>query len=250
LPLAFITLLNAKPLRIASPRTSFVNEQTAPVEHGPRVRVDTVTPRRNRRSEADDDRSIAAASFAQGEALRTEWRAESFGAALEKYRVARQHWQAAGNTREEAATLNIMGEIHLTLSEYQKSLDCYNEALALHRSVKDRRGEVEQLNNISSIYIYLGEVEKAKNYARQAHWLGRQIGDPHGMARAMNYLGEVSYFSGEIQQALETFRRAMSISPDDDLQVKAQTFLDIGYTYYDLREVQQALDNYNQALHL
>jgi CHAT domain-containing protein/Tfp pilus assembly protein PilF len=201
-------------------------------------------------TEEDHNKSIAETSFAEGEVLRAEWRAESFNAALEKYRIARQHWHAGGDKREEAAVLDIMGQIHLTLSEYQKSLGCFNEALALHRSVKNRQGEVEALNNISSVYIYLGEVERAKNHAHRAHRLSRHIGDPHGMAHAINNIGEVYYFSGEIQQALETFRRALSVWPDDDPPGKAQTFLDIGYAYYDLRDMQQALDNYNRALHL
>lgn len=195
----------------------------------------------------DKYRSIAETAFAEGEALRAEWRAESFRLALIQYAIARQHWQANNNKQEEAKALNIMGEIHLTLSEYQESLARYSETLALNRAVKNRQGEVEALNNISAIYIYLGEGARAKDYAWRALRRSRVTGDQHGKAQALNNIGEASYFSGEIQKALETFHRALAMN---DPQVKARILLNIGYAYYDLRDVHQALDYYNQALQL
>jgi CHAT domain-containing protein/lipopolysaccharide biosynthesis regulator YciM len=201
-------------------------------------------------SAEDRNQSIAETAFAEGEALRAEWRAESFRLALTKYSISRQHWHANGSKQKEASVLNIMGEIHLTLSEYHKSLSCYNEALALNRSMKNRLGEIEALNNISSIHIYLGEGGKAQSYASRALRLSRNAVDTRGEAHALNNIGEAYYFSGEIQKALEIFRSSLSVWPKDAPQGRAQTLMNIGYAYFDLRDVRQALEYYNQSLKL
>lgn len=193
-------------------------------------------------SESDAERA-----FAEGEDLRALWRAESFSEAVDKYNVARRYWSASGNRLKEAKALSAIGGIYLTLSEYDKSLHSYKGFLAASRAAGDRRAEVEALNAISSIYQYLGEVARAESYSRLAQSLSRKIGDTRGEAGAHNGIGEAHYFSGNMELALDSFRRAESLWQTDDA-VRAQTLLDIGYAYFDLRDAQQALDYYKRSL--
>lgn len=191
---------------------------------------------------------VAESAFAEGEALRSQWRAESFRVAVEKYGVARQHWRAAGDRRREAEALSILGGIYLTLSEYGKALGSYKEALAASRAAGDRRAEAEALNDISSVYIYQGAIPEANAYARMAHNLSRVIRDPRAEARALNNIGEAHYFSGHMHKALEFLGRAEAAWQQTADHRKGQTLLNLGYAHFDLREAQRALDYYQQSL--
>src|SRR5262249_51261501 len=63
----------------------------------------------------DIHRVAAERAFANAEALRSEWKAESSRQAIKRYEEALQHWRAAGEQLQEAGSLRNIGETHYLL---------------------------------------------------------------------------------------------------------------------------------------
>jgi len=57
----------------------------------------------------------------------------------------------------EATTLNNIGSAYDNLSQYEKALEYYAQALPIRREVKDRQGEANTLTNISTAYDNLSQ---------------------------------------------------------------------------------------------
>ncbi|MEQ9545624.1 MAG: tetratricopeptide repeat protein, partial [Marinobacter sp.] len=73
----------------------------------------------------------------------------------------------------------------------QQALDYYNQALPLFQAVGDRRGEATTLNNIGRVYSSLGQKQQALDYYNQALPLFQAVGDRGGEARTLNNIRQV-----------------------------------------------------------
>ncbi|MGH9849902.1 MAG: tetratricopeptide repeat protein, partial [Blastocatellia bacterium] len=205
-----------------------------------------------RTAEAQDKNRVAAErTFAEGEQFQIEGKAESARMAINKYQEALLCWQSAGEKREEANTLNRIGDAYHLLGEPQKAIERYNTALQISQEVNWRQGQGEALNDISYVYLFLGEPQKALEYSTQALNLSRTTGDQRGNARALNNIGEAYNAFGNLQKALDYYHQALPIwCAVSDRRGQAQTLLYIGYTYSDLSEAQKAFYYYLNALDL
>ena len=88
--------------------------------------------------------------------------------------------QAAGNAGTEAKTLNAMGDVYSGVSEFQKAVDTYSQALTLARSAKDAPQEAAALNGIAGCYRDQGQNDKALGLFQQALDLATGSGDLRG----------------------------------------------------------------------
>jgi CHAT domain-containing protein/Tfp pilus assembly protein PilF len=61
-------------------------------------------------------------------------------------------------------------------------------------------------------------------------------------------MGEIYYFQGDIQKAQKTLEQALALNPDPSWRDRALTLVNLGYVYFDLRDMDQALSHYQQAL--
>ena len=84
----------------------------------------------------DNHRIAAEKTFAEGEQLLKEWKAESSRKAIDKFKDALPQWRAVGDHWEEALTLKRIGDVYQPLGEYQNALIFYNQALAISRKKK------------------------------------------------------------------------------------------------------------------
>jgi CHAT domain-containing protein/Flp pilus assembly protein TadD len=194
----------------------------------------------------------SAANAAQAETLEKDaqtlaakWTEASLRQALEKYAAALSLWQSTGDARNVLRTLDAMGRIQISLSEYKAALAVYEEELKLSQDSSDK---ARALNGISSAYTYVGEQKRALVYCTRALQLSQGAGDYQGQAESLLNLGEIQYFSGEIQKAQRTFEEALSLYPHPDWRDKALTLVNLGYVHFDLRDMDKAIDHYEQAL--
>jgi CHAT domain-containing protein/predicted negative regulator of RcsB-dependent stress response len=219
----------------------FLYRRTSSSENKSDSAVESKTATKNKNSEAE-------AAVMQGEALRAAWTEESLREAIKKFAEALSRSRAIADHQEESRALNLIGDVHLILSEYQKALASYYEAFKVSHSAGQRQAEIRALNNISSVYIYLGKGAEALSYCKRAYRLSREAGDYQGRAWSLNNMGEVYYFSGDMREAQDSFDQALSLWHDDDWRGKAQTLLNIGYLQFDIRNMDKALEHYNRAL--
>jgi CHAT domain-containing protein/Tfp pilus assembly protein PilF len=157
--------------------------------------------------------------------------------------------QAAKNAHDEADALNQIGALYVGISEYQKALDTYNQALTVVRAEKDAQQEAAALNGIASCYLFERQNDKAPDTYQQALDLATAFGDLRGQATALSGLGWADANTGQNQKALEYHTKALPLAQRaGDRNLEATIIRRIGSVYSALGEKQKALDHFNQAL--
>jgi tetratricopeptide (TPR) repeat protein len=135
-----------------------------------------------------------------------------FQQALAYYEEALPLYQRAGNSRNEAETLNNIGVVYSEMGDRPKALKRIEEALALRRQVGDRVGEGVTLNNIGMIFYEQGERQKALEYYEQALTLMRAVEYRRGEAGTLGNVGVIYEAAGDKTRALNYYLQAISIS--------------------------------------
>ncbi|HEU0179208.1 MAG TPA: tetratricopeptide repeat protein, partial [Blastocatellia bacterium] len=202
-----------------------------------------------REATAEDKYRVAAEPLCREADLLRQGTLEEKRKGIEKYQEALELYRRAGDSREEAASLNNIGLVYHSLGEMQKALEKYSEALSIKRAIGDRSGEATTLDDIGIIYDSLGETQKALEKYNEALSIRRAIGDRRGEATTLNNIGAAYRSLGEMQKALEKYNEALSIRrASGDRRGEATTLNNIGGTYRSLGEVQKALEKYSDAL--
>jgi CHAT domain-containing protein/tetratricopeptide (TPR) repeat protein len=201
-----------------------------------------------KRSDLDDraDTTLRAETlFKEGQALASEWNEASLRKAIESFEAARSYWHSAGDVPNEVRALNATGEIFISLSEYRKALHSYNQQLSISKELID---QVQSLNGLSSVYAYLGDQEKALFYCKRAYQKSFDSKNLQGQAESLVHIGEAYYFQAKNKSALRAIEQAMALLPDPSWRLRSRALIDLGYSYFDLRDINRALAYYEQAL--
>jgi CHAT domain-containing protein len=197
--------------------------------------------------------------FAEAERLRSVWNERALREAAERYADASRHWQTAARYERAAESLRAIGEVFLTLGEYQKARAAFNRALASSRAAGDASGRRRALNDICRVLIYLGNNRQALAhcesvlalYRRRARAGAPAAEDLRGEAEALNNRGEIHYSLGEFREALDHFNRALGLwDRANDREGQARARLNLGYTYADSGGLPKAWEHLRQALAL
>ena len=77
------------------------------------------------------------------------------------------------------------------LGEVERAIEYHEQALSIHREVKNRQGEGNALGNLGGAYYRLGEVERAIEYHEQALKISREVKNRQGEGNALGNLGLV-----------------------------------------------------------
>ncbi|MDQ3042380.1 MAG: CHAT domain-containing protein, partial [Acidobacteriota bacterium] len=101
---------------------------------------------------------------------------------------------------------------YYSLSRHEKAIECYEQALAIAREVKNRFGEGNALDNLSNIYSSLSNNEKAIEYLGQALTIYREIKNRAGEGNALNSLGRVHFSLIRYEKAIEYYEQALTIA--------------------------------------
>ena len=192
-----------------------------------------------------NESGVAEALEREGRTSYELWTEAGMRDAIAKFTAAASRWRAANDSEGATRALLTVGDINVNLSEYRNALLNYGEALSLAGTPRKRS---ECLNSITSVHIYLGDQAKALSYSKLAYKLSREINDQREQARALNNQGEIYYLSGDLQKAAESFTASLALWPDTDSQGKGRNLLNLGYTAFDRREMDEALRNYQGAL--
>ena len=160
--------------------------------------------------------------------------------------------QVLANTNfKEALLLYPLGNVYFQLSENQKALESYNQALTLYKAEKKPLYEATVLGSIGNLYFHSGETKKALDFYNQALEIQRAEKDTAAQAKTLSSIGKIYKRLGESQQALATYKQALELQRErNDLLGQAGIHEDIGLLYYTVGQLQLARDSYNQALKL
>jgi tetratricopeptide (TPR) repeat protein len=100
-----------------------------------------------------------------------------YAAAGSWFETALARARASGDRGAEAAALNNLGSVSLTVGNHRRAADLYTQSLAVSRSLGDRRREAATLSNMGAVAHYLGETAQAEASYQAALDLWEKQGD-------------------------------------------------------------------------
>ncbi|MFL6286663.1 MAG: CHAT domain-containing protein [Pyrinomonadaceae bacterium] len=158
---------------------------------------------------------------------------------------------SADEIRRGAQALNNIGEIYYSLSELEKSLQCFSASAELWTAVGDRRGLALAHLNMGYSYTDSGDLTEAQKNYRRSLELWQEVGDRRGEALALTALGGIYSFTGDRQLALDFHSKALRLfHAIGNRQGEAAALNGLGQAHEDLSDYRAALDSYQQALDL
>ena len=150
-----------------------------------------------------------------------------------------------------AITLSNTGNIYGNQGDYQKALDLYWQAIAIHKNFKNEQGAAVVTNNIGWAYGQLGEYEKAIEYYKQVMEPFRKRDNKIGLAKLLNNIGANYAKLNDYPTALEYHLQALALRPEkDDRDGRAISLNNIAGCYAHLGDKPKALEYYTQAVAL
>ena len=91
--------------------------------------------------------------------------------------------------KDAAADLNNVGFCYYRLSQYDKAVEFFQQALPLFQQVGDTEDEAGALSNIGDSYKAMGQYPKALDFYQRALPIQRQVGDKAHEALTLKNIG-------------------------------------------------------------
>ena len=144
---------------------------------------------------------------------------------------------------------NRIGRLYRSIGRLREAMRHLGTALALFEASGDERGIASTLDDIGKVHWMRGDYETAERFTLQALERRRALGDDRGVALGYNNLGIVYQDSGRFAEALEAFQQALELRRSiDDLPGIAQSLNNLGTVYQDRGEHERAAELYREAL--
>ena len=142
----------------------------------------------------------------------------------------------------EAGSMTILGIAYKCIGNYDQSLRCYEDALALGRAQGDRTWEATSLGNIGVAYADLGgDYLKAIEYLEQGLAIYREGGDKRGEARTRGNLAISFHKLGRTDEAIAQYELAIAQSKDiNDRPCECHVTCSLAILYGNLGEAANA----------
>jgi len=211
------------------------------------VRVEEI----HRAGPFDWDRTVAAKTLAEADALAADWHADAADRTLALYRDALSRFEATHDVRGEAKATRRLGETHLALGKPDEALPLLLAAERLARTAGDSDGVCAAIEGAARVSLALGKMADAKSFADRALQSSRDGRHRARQVDALNAQGDIDAFSGRTRQSLDRYREALAIATELlDVRRQAHARLNLGYSHSDLSQVVEALGQRETALAL
>jgi CHAT domain-containing protein/Tfp pilus assembly protein PilF len=149
----------------------------------------------------------------------------------------------------EALNLNNVGQIYLSLGQYDKALKLYQQALNLYQENNYKLGIAVSLNNLGQVYQGKSDFNQALTFNQQALKTYREIGDTTGEGITLSNLGLVYQRQNQLPKALELFQQALPIHKQvRDIVSEAFTLKHIGDILAAQNQPELAITFYKQSI--
>jgi tetratricopeptide (TPR) repeat protein len=151
--------------------------------------------------------------------------------------------------RTKGNKYHIAGQIFARVSEFEKAIRYFEQALDIAREIGHKQGEGSSLGVLGIAYRSLGEYDKAIDYFEQALDIAKEIGHKQDEGRHLDNLGNAYHDLGEYRKAIDCFEQALSIARKiGDKQGEGIWLGNLGGTYGSVGEYRKAIDYSVQAL--
>jgi tetratricopeptide (TPR) repeat protein len=158
---------------------------------------------------------------------------------------------------QAAVIYSNLGWTYSLLGQKEQAIKYCEQALRIFQELEKRAGEGMMLNYLGDIYVDLGQHNKALEHYKQALHIFEELEDAEGKSRTLNSLGGVYDSLGQKENDLERremaltyYQRALQEIGEEDHNAKAIILNNIGTIYKAMDKNDEALKQYQQALHL
>ena len=142
-------------------------------------------------------------------------------------------FEAAGDERGVASTIDDIGKLRWLKGEYQEALTWLRDALARREQLGDRRSIAVSLDNLGLALQDSGEFKQARVAFERSLVIRREISDLIGIVASLNNLGSIAQGQRDFERALELFGDALVVARQvGDRNRLALVLTNIGETYY------------------
>lgn len=150
---------------------------------------------------------------------------------------------------QKAELLVWIGALHWRLSDYEKAVQFYVQALAMAQKGGSHSLIAEALNGMGFVYCLMRDYDLAEKYSLQALDTAQTIADYRNSARALSNLGIVAESREDFAAARTNYDRALGIFRDiDDQRGAASTLNNLGMTADTQGDYESAQQYYAEAL--
>ncbi len=153
-----------------------------------------------------------------------------------------------------AYALNLLGRSYRNLSQFQKSVDLHDKALAISEEANSLDFKILSLNMLGVVYRRMDAIKTALDYHQQALELAENVENPsHHIKRSINVshngIGNLYLTLEQYDQAIVQFEKALDL--EEELVNKlglAINYQNIGYCLEQKGDLDGALENYRISL--
>ncbi|WP_275315077.1 tetratricopeptide repeat-containing sensor histidine kinase [Tenacibaculum bernardetii] len=148
----------------------------------------------------------------------------------------------------------VEGRLFRNITEYDKAVESYNEALRLAKEIESKEAEIVILNQLGVVYRRQDKIRSALNNHQAALEIVTQIESPNEDIKksnsiTINSIGNIYLALKQYGRALEKFNQSILIQDSlDDKRGLAINHQNIGYAYKNIGDLDLALENYQKSL--
>lgn len=133
-------------------------------------------------------------------------------------------------------------------SNFETSLQYYEEALAIYRSIRDKKSESITLNSMANVYLGLSDFRSAIEYYEECIYVAQSIGDLRFETTVLTNKGLAYQQFGDLKAALNNYFESLSICRSADIPVHYALYNNIGIVYLELERYSEAMTYFIEAL--
>jgi tetratricopeptide (TPR) repeat protein len=133
-------------------------------------------------------------------------------------------------------------------SQFENAFTHFDSALSIYRLNQDKRGESRILNSIANVYLSLGNFNKAINYFDECIFLVQSFGDFAFEATVLSNKALACQQAGILVESLENNLQSLSIYKCMKKPVPHTLLNNIGVVYLEIGNYYVALKYFNDAL--
>ena len=145
----------------------------------------------------------------------------------------------------------LLGEIYFNRSQYDKSLEIYNNNLDMSIKSKDEKNTAKSLSSIANVNFVKGEYDKSLEYNLQALKIQKSLNSKKGIAQAFNSIGAVHDVLREHDKALVYYSDSLKLAKEiNDKSGMARASLNISNLYNTTGQLNKALSMQKECIEM
>ena len=155
----------------------------------------------------------------------------------------------AGDKDDAAKKYNAVGNIYMSVAEFEEAHKSFEEALAIYKDLKDEIGACDTMYNLGVASINLERWDEALTSLESAMKLFNKTANESGSADAVYGLALASLGQGSFDEAMEYFKKAQKAYKSlDNIQGVASVIMDVGAAHVDKEDWVAAKATIKKAL--